>query len=213
MHRAGSDHPDEFGLMAELARVPRIKGVVKWEHIYRCTVVGHVPFRSIVSRLTVDEVVTTIEFLGATIEAFESAREASRPRIGVAALNPHGGEGGEFGDEEQRVLEPAIQAARQRFPYDVSGPYPADTIWHRAVSKSLDGIVYLYHDQGNIAMKAAAFGEGVLIYAGLPYPVMAPGHGTAYEIAGQGRAEHQNIYRALDLAIEAYANAHRGRAS
>jgi 4-hydroxythreonine-4-phosphate dehydrogenase len=203
MHRAGSDHPDEFSLMAELAQVPRIKGVVKWGSIYRCTVVGHVAFRDILSNLTVDGVVTTIGLLGATIEGFGVAKEALGPRIGVAALNPHGGEGGEFGDEEQGVLAPAIEAARQRFPYDISGPFPADTIWNRAVNQSLDGIVYLYHDQGNIAMKAAAFGEGVLIYAGLPYPVMAPGHGTAYEIAGQGRADHLNFSRALDLAIEA----------
>jgi 4-hydroxythreonine-4-phosphate dehydrogenase len=160
--------------------------------------VGHVAFREILARLTVDEIVTTIGFLGSTIQRFGVAR----PQIGVAALNPHAGEGGQFGDEEQTILAPAIEQARGRWPFDLSGPYPADTIWHRAVGGPLDGIVYLYHDQGNIGMKAAAFGEATLIYAGLPICVTSPGHGTAYDIAGQGRADHGNLVQALDTAIE-----------
>jgi 4-hydroxythreonine-4-phosphate dehydrogenase len=198
MHLAGSLHADEFGLLAELAGVPKVKGVVRWGDVYRCTVVGHVAFRDILTRLTVDEIVTTIAFLGTTIQRFGVAR----PQIGVAALNPHAGEGGQFGDEEQTILAPAIQQARRGWSFDISGPYPADTVWHRAMDGPLDGIVYLYHDQGNIAMKAAAFGEATLIYAGMPFCVTSPGHGTAYDIAGQGRADHRNLESALDVAIE-----------
>jgi 4-hydroxythreonine-4-phosphate dehydrogenase len=201
MHLADSPHADEFGLLAELAGVPKVKAVVKWEDLYRCTVVGHVAFRDILTRLTVDEVVTTIGFLGTTIQRYGIAC----PQIGVAALNPHAGEGGTFGDEETTILTPAIEQARARWPFDVSGPYPADTVWRQAVDGPLDGIVYLYHDQGNIAMKAAAFGEATLIYAGLPFPVTSVGHGTAYDIAGQGRADHRNLALALDVAIKVCA--------
>ena len=140
---------------------------------------------------------TTIEFLGTTIQRFGVAR----PQIGVAALNPHAGEGGQFGDEERTIIAPAIRQARRRWPFDISGPYPADTVWHQAAGGPLDGIVYLYHDQGNIGMKAAAFGEAVLIYAGLPVCVTSTGHGTAYDIAGQGRADRGNFVRALDVTI------------
>jgi 4-hydroxythreonine-4-phosphate dehydrogenase len=198
MHLAGSTHADEFGLLAELAGVPTVKGIVKWGDFFRSTVVGHVAFRDIISRLTVDEIVTTIQVLGVTMQGFG----IERPTIGLAALNPHAGEGGQFGDEEQTVLAPAIAEARQKWPFDVSGPYPADTIWHQAVGGPLDGIVYLYHDQGNIGMKAAAFGEATLIYAGLPVSVTSPGHGTAYDIAGSGRADHTNLRIALDVAVE-----------
>jgi 4-hydroxythreonine-4-phosphate dehydrogenase len=198
MHLAGNKHPDEFGLLAELAGVPRVKGVVKWGDFYRSTVVGHVAFRDILAWLTVDEIVTTVEYLGRTIQSFG----VEYPQIGIAALNPHAGDGGQFGDEEQAILTPAIREARRRLRCDVSGPYPADTIWHRAVSGPLDGIVYLYHDQGNIGMKAAAFGEAVLIYAGLPFCVTSTEHGTAYDIAGQGRADHGNLVRALEVAID-----------
>jgi 4-hydroxythreonine-4-phosphate dehydrogenase len=201
MHLAGSRHVDEFGLLAELAGVPAVKAVVKWGDFYRSTVVGHVAFRQILARLTVDEILTTIQFLGATIQRFGIVR----PQIGVAALNPHAGEGGVLGDEEQTILSPAIEEAGRLWPFDVSGPYPADTIWHQAVGGPLDGIVYLYHDQGNIGMKAAAFGEATLIYAGLPFCVTSPGHGTAYDIAGQGRADHGNLVQALDVAIEVCA--------
>lgn len=198
MHLAGSPHADEFGLLAELAGVRKVKGIVKWGDFYRSTVVGHVPFRDILSQLTVDEIVMTIEYLGTTIQSFGVAR----PHIGVAALNPHAGEGGRFGDEEQTIIAPAIRQARRRWSFDISGPYPADTIWHQAVGGPLDGIVYLYHDQGNIAMKAAAFGEATLIYAGVPVCVTSPAHGTAHDIAGQGRADHRNLESALAVAIE-----------
>ena len=109
---------------------------------------------------------------------------------------------GQFGDEEQTILSPAIERAKRQGPFEVSGPYPADTIWHRAVGGPLDGIVYLYHDQGNIGIKATAFGKATLIYAGLPACVTSPGHGTAYDIAGQGRADHKNLVKALNVAID-----------
>jgi 4-hydroxythreonine-4-phosphate dehydrogenase len=198
MHMAGCVHPDEFSLMREITGIEVLKGVVKWNNIFRCSVVGHLPFADIVSNISKEKIMKTIEYLGKTIECFVT----SKPRIGVAALNPHAGEGGEFGDEESTILTPAIEESNKKYNYLVSGPYPADTILNRAVRKQLDGIVYLYHDQGNIAMKAVAFGEGVLIYAGLPFCVTNPGHGTAYGRAGKGYADPKNFSKALEVCIE-----------
>lgn len=198
MHKAGCTYPDESALMRELSGVPVVKPVVKWDDIFRCTVVGHVRFRDILTNLHQENIVTTLEYLGKTIELFLP----SPPRIGVAALNPHAGEGGEFGDEEKTILIPAIEEGKKKFPYSILGPFPADTILLRAMRKQLDGIVYLYHDQGNIAMKSAAFGEGVLIYAGLPFCVTTPGHGTAYGRAGKGYADPKNFSQALKVCID-----------
>jgi 4-hydroxythreonine-4-phosphate dehydrogenase len=198
MHMAGCAHPDEFSLMKEITGITILKGVVKWNNIFRCSVVGHVPFKDIISNLGKENIMKATEYLGKTIEQFIP----STPRIGVAGLNPHAGEGGAFGDEESTILTPAIEESNKKYNYLVSGPYPADTILNRAVRKQLDGIVYLYHDQGNIAMKAVAFGEGVLIYAGLPFCVTNPGHGTAYGRAGKGYADPKNFSKALEVCIE-----------
>lgn len=198
MHKAGCTHPDESSLMREIAGVPLVKIVVKWNDIFRSSVVGHVRFRDILANLKKEKIVETIEYLGKTIELFIP----SIPRIGIAALNPHAGEGGEFGDEEKTILAPAIEESSKKFNYVISGPFPADTILLRAMRKQLDGIVYLYHDQGNIGMKAAAFGEGVLLYAGLPCCVTNPGHGTAYGRAGKGYADPKNFSDTLNVCID-----------
>lgn len=198
MHMAGCIHPDEFSLMKEIIGINTIKGVIKWNDIFRSSVVGHVAFKDIVHKLSVKSIMTTLEFLGKTMESILD----SELRIGVAGLNPHAGEGGAFGDEEEKIIIPAIEESRKKYPYVISGPYPADTILVRAIKKQLDGIVYLYHDQGNIAMKSAAFGEGVVIYAGIPFCITNPGHGTAYGRAGKGYAEHYNFLKALETCVE-----------
>ena len=198
MHMAGCTHPDEFSLMKEITGIGILKGVVKWKNIFRSSVVGHVAFKDIIPNLSQENILTTVEYLGRTIECFMD----SEIRIGVAGLNPHAGEGGAFGDEEDKILLPAIEESKKKYPYVISGPYPADTILVRAVRNQLDGIVYLYHDQGNIAMKSAAFGEGVLIYAGLPFCITNPGHGTAYGRAGKGYADYNNFTQSLEACIE-----------
>jgi len=198
MHMAGSKHPDEFSLMKEITGIKTLKGVVKWNNIFRSSVVGHVAFKDIISNLNQQNIVTTVEYLGKTIESFLD----SEIRIGVAGLNPHAGDGGAFGDEEEKILIPAIEECKIRFPYLMSGPFPADTVLVRAIRKQLDGIVYLYHDQGNIAMKSAAFGEGVLIYPGMPFCITNPGHGTAYGRAGKGYANYNNFAQSLQACIE-----------
>ena len=133
-----------------------------------------------------------------------TARELPRfgiasPRIAVAGLNPHAGENGLFGDEEQRVIAPAIAACRQR-GVDVAGPFPADTIFVRAVRGEFDVVVACYHDQGLIPVKLLAFGEAVNVTLGLPIVRTSVDHGTAFDIAGQGKADPGSMIAAVCLA-------------
>ena len=188
----GSGYHSEFELFADLAKVRRVRSVVHWGSVFRATVTGHVPFREIVERLSVPEIVATAQVLSETIRLFD----IERPRLAVAALNPHGGEGGLVGDEEGRIIAPAVEALAGD-GMDVKGPIPADTVFVRAMRGEFDGVVFLYHDQGNIAMKAVAFGQAVVIYRGVPMPIVTPGHGSAYDIAGRGIADAENMLEAL----------------
>ena len=187
----------EFELFADLADVPEVKSVVKCESLFRATVIGHVPFRDIVAHLNTQNIVETSQMLHKTMMRFG----ISAPRLGIAALNPHAGEGGLLGSEEEILIQPAIDILHQR-RIDAIGPIPADTLFIRAKRGDCSGLVYLYHDQGNIALKAAAFGHSELIYTGLPYLITSVGHGTAFDIAGQGIADTTNILRTLQTTIK-----------
>jgi 4-hydroxythreonine-4-phosphate dehydrogenase len=121
------------------------------------------------------------------------------PRLAVAALNPHGGEGGLFGREEIEVIAPVVAQARAE-GINASGPFPADTIFLRARGGAYDAIVSMYHDQGQIAMKLMGFERGVTVQGGLPIPITTPAHGTAFDIAGQGRANPNGLWQAYQIA-------------
>ena len=123
-----------------------------------------------------------------------------KPRIAVAGLNPHAGEDGQFGDEEQRIISPAILLA-QEAGIDCSGPYPADTLFHHALDGQYDGIVVMYHDQGLIPVKMVAFDKAVNVTIGLPIIRTSPGHGTAFDIAGKGVANANAMKEAIRVAI------------
>ena len=126
-------------------------------------------------------------------------RVLHNPRIAIAALNPHAGDGGNFGKEEIDVIEPAVQAGIDR-GFNVSGPYPADTVFVRAKNGAFDAVLTMYHDQGQIAMKLMGFDRGVTLMGGLPFPVCTPAHGTAYDIAGRGIANIGASREAILLA-------------
>jgi 4-hydroxythreonine-4-phosphate dehydrogenase len=121
------------------------------------------------------------------------------PRIGVCGLNPHNGDNGSFGREEIDVIAPGIALAAAR-GHAAAGPYPADTIFVRAKNGAFDGVVTMYHDQGQIAMKLMGFERGVTVHGGLPVPITTPAHGTAYDIAGRGIASPQALANALAIA-------------
>jgi len=121
------------------------------------------------------------------------------PRIAVAGLNPHAGEHGLFGDEEDRVIAPAIAECRAR-GIDVSGPFPADTVFVRATRGEFDVVVACYHDQGLIPVKLLAFGQAVNVTLGLPIVRTSVDHGTAFDIAGKGIADPESMIAAVLLA-------------
>jgi 4-hydroxythreonine-4-phosphate dehydrogenase len=116
------------------------------------------------------------------------------PRLAVCAVNPHAGEAGLFGDEEERVLRPAAQAL------GASGPLPADTVFIRAIRGEFDAVLAPYHDVGMTAIKVASFGRAVNVTLGLPFPRTSPDHGTALDIAGKGVADASSMRAAIELA-------------
>jgi 4-hydroxythreonine-4-phosphate dehydrogenase len=120
------------------------------------------------------------------------------PRIAVAGLNPHAGDGGNFGREEIDIIGPAVRQAAGS--HDVGGPIPSDTVYLRALKGEFDAVLTMYHDQGQIAMKLIGFDRGVTLIGGFPFWIATPAHGTAYDIAGQGVANPGGTMRALQLA-------------
>ncbi|RZL57201.1 MAG: 4-hydroxythreonine-4-phosphate dehydrogenase PdxA [Variovorax sp.] len=158
-------------------------------------VTSHVALREVAGLLTPAGVAGAIGMLTIALRA----AGVDAPRIGVCGLNPHNGDNGNYGSEEADIIEPGIRMAAAE-GFDAEGPYPADTIFLRARKGALDGIVTMYHDQGQIATKLLGFDIGVTVQGGLPIPVTTPAHGTAYDIVGQGVAQSTAMASALDLA-------------
>lgn len=154
----------------------------------------HVPLREVASLLHTEEIVR----VGRLLAKFMNRRLGRAPRIAVAALNPHAGEDGEFGDEEGRIIAPAVTVLGRGG--DFTGPHSPDTIFHRAAGGEFDAVLCMYHDQGLIPLKLLAFDTGVNVTLGLPFPRTSPDHGTAFDIAGTGRASHASMLAAIRLA-------------
>jgi 4-hydroxythreonine-4-phosphate dehydrogenase len=168
-------------------------------------VTTHIRLRDVPAALTVEKVVRTAEIAGAGLRRHFGAR---RPRLALAGLNPHAGEGGAFGDEESRILAPAIEEARKR-GISLDGPHPPDTVFWRARGGEFDAVISLYHDQGLIPFKLLHFHDGVNVTLGLPFPRTSPDHGTAYDIAGRGTADASSMVAAVRLAAEMAARGPR----
>jgi len=133
-------------------------------------------------------------------DALKQYFEIEEPKIGVAALNPHAGENGQFGDEEQRIISPAITLARSQ-GINCTGPYPADTLFWRAANGEFDAVVAMYHDQGMIPIKLLAFEDAVNVTIGIPIIRTSPAHGTAFDIAGKNIANPTSMKAAIKTAI------------
>jgi len=127
-------------------------------------------------------------------------KRPSDSRIAVAGFNPHAGEGGDMGGEEVEIINPAVTELQRGGTADFSGPYPPDTVFHRAVAGEFDGVLCMYHDQGLIPLKLHAFDEGVNVTLGLPFVRTSPDHGTAFDIAGKGLARPDSTIAAICLA-------------
>jgi len=158
----------------------------------------HLPLMAIWNRLNIGAVFQPLELLHrALVEWFD----IPKPRIAVCGLNPHASENGQFGDEEERIISPAIFMARQQ-GIDATGPYPSDTIFLKARAGRFDGVVAMYHDQGLIPVKLLAFDQAVNLTLGLPIVRTSPDHGTAFDIVGQNRANPGSMSAALSLAVD-----------
>ncbi|WAJ30634.1 PdxA family dehydrogenase [Antarcticirhabdus aurantiaca] len=171
-------------------------------------VTGHQSLREALDGVTGPAIREAIE-LSATM--MEKAG-IERPRVGVCALNPHGGENGLFGREEIDVIRPAVEEMRAK-GYAVEGPFPSDTIYIKAFAGAFDGVVAMYHDQGQIATKLKGFNRGITITAGLPIVFTTPAHGTAFDIVGRGVASTGAIEAAIRLAARLVSRAQREKAA
>ena len=192
------NHPDEMHWFAEvLAWTGPCVEFNVLEGLWTSRITSHVPLKDVAGMLTRGRRGATAS---APLPRPAERRASARRSSPSAALNPHGGDGGNFGREEIDIIEPGVRAARERgWPAD--GPFPADTIFvARARAARYDGIVTMYHDQGQIAMKLMGFDRGVTVQGGLPIPITTPAHGTAYDIAGQGKANVGAMRNAFALA-------------
>lgn len=156
----------------------------------------HVPLKDVPRLLTSDLIVRTIEITAHDLGRYFGL---THPRLAVSGLNPHAGEDGGLGREEIEVIAPAIEAARAK-GIDVTGPHPADTMFHAAARETYDAAICMYHDQALVPFKTLAFADGVNVTLGLPFVRTSPDHGTAFSLAGSGRANPRSLIEALKLA-------------
>lgn len=158
---------------------------------------SHIPLADIPKYVTRDRIQAAARL---TYKTLKRAGFAA-PRVAVAALNPHGGEGGTCGREEIDIIAPAVKALNDE-GLPIQGPFPADTIFLKARDGALDSVVTMYHDQGQVAVKLLGFERGVTVQGGLPIPITTPAHGTAFDIAGQGKANAEAMIQAFLLAAK-----------
>ena len=196
LHLAGNPFGDELQLIAHWLGVTGCGEINVVDELWTSRVTSHIGLREVSQRLTREGVLAAIRLMHATL----TRAGIPNARIGVAALNPHGGEGGLFGPEEEAVIAPAVKDA-QAEGIRVRGPYPADTIFVRTRRGEFEGVVTMYHDQGQIALKLLGFERAVTVQGGLPVPVTTPSHGTAFDIVGKGSADVGAFQAALRMAV------------
>lgn len=198
IHAAGYDFPGHTELLAQRCGVDKVVMMLGGERLKVCLVTTHMALAEVPRLLTTAEILATIRITDAAFRRFFGL---ARPRIAVLALNPHAGESGLFGDEESRLIAPAIAAAQQQ-GIAASGPHSADTLFHFAARGSCDAVVCMYHDQGLIPLKLLHFEDGVNVTLGLPIVRTSVDHGTAYDLAGTGQASAESLVAAVKMAEE-----------
>ena len=190
----------EFGFVVRKTRFPSLTASLLFRVKSPCT------RREAVASINPDSITDAIEL----VDRMMRKAGVAKPRIAVAALNPHAGEGGLFGRDEIEMIRPTVEAVAKR-GINCSGPFPADTIYIRAFAGEFDSVVAMYHDQGQIATKLKGFNRGVTVTAGLDTVFTTPSHGTAFDIVGQGVAKTGAIESAVRLAAQ-LANVKAGNA-
>ena len=198
MKKGGMDFEDELHFFAEYLGVKSYFCEFNTlGTLWTSRISSHIPLAEIPKYVTKDRIQAAARLTYQTLKHAGFAQ----PRVAVAALNPHGGEGGTCGREEIDIIEPAVKALNAE-GLPIQGPYPADTIFLKARDGALDGIVTMYHDQGQVAVKLLGFERGVTVHGGLPIPITTPAHGTAFDITGQGKANAEAMAQAFLLAAK-----------
>lgn len=198
LYRGGYPFKGEIAFFAHLLEVKDGFGEMNvLGELWTSRVTSHISISDVSKNITQKKVLDAITLAHSTLKR----AHIKHPKIAVSALNPHGGEGGLFGREEQEAIAPAVQDAKN-LGINVVGPYSADTIFLRISKEKLNAIVTMYHDQGQIAMKLMGFSEGVTVNAGLPEVITTPSHGTAFDIVGKGVANPNALKEAVLLAAK-----------
>ncbi len=203
LHLAGFRYPGLTELLSHLAGDVDVAMMLAAGTLRVVLVTTHIPLKDVPAQVTTERVVRCGRITERALAAWWGI---ARPRLAVCALNPHAGEAGLFGDEDDRVLRPAASAL------GAAGPFPADTVFVRALRGEFDAVLAPYHDVGMTAVKVAGFGKGVNVTLGLPFPRVAPDHGTALDIAGKDIADPGSMRAALELAVELARKARRATA-
>ena len=193
LHAGGYKFPGHTELLKHLTGAPRVGMMLASDRLRVVLVTTHLALRDALAILTPERIGQAAEV---TRQGLAEWFGIAEPRLALCAVNPHAGEGGLFGHEEQQVLAPAAKK------FGLAGPFPADTVFVRAMRGEFDAVLAPYHDVGMTAIKVASFGKGVNVTLGLPVPRTAPDHGTALDIAGRGIADPSSMAEAVRVALD-----------
>lgn len=205
LQKAGSPYPGHTEMLADLCGESSYTMMMAGKNLRITLVSIHCRFSNIIDHLTTESIYRRIQL---THRSLQNDFAIAKPRIAVAGLNPHAGEEGLFGQEEEQIIAPAV-AKSQHAGICAEGPLPPDTVFHKAASKHFDAVVCMYHDQGLIPFKLLHFSDGVNVTIGLSLIRTSVDHGTAYDIAGRGIASKESLEAAVDLAAAIAANRKR----
>jgi 4-hydroxythreonine-4-phosphate dehydrogenase len=211
LHAAGYEYPGHTEMLADLTGRSNVAMLMCAEHtrlggpLRVVLATTHLPLARVLSVLTED---LLVEQARLTWNGLREYWEMANPRLAFCAVNPHASDGGLFGDEELRIFRPAVERLADE-GIKVAGPFPADTVFLRALAGEFDVVIAPYHDVGMAAFKTASFGRGVNVTLGLPFPRTSPDHGTALDIAGRGLADASSMFEALELAVRLVRSQHR----
>lgn len=198
MHIAGFNYPGHTELLAHVAHTPNVAMMFVGGKIRVALLTIHAPLKDVPGLVTSKEIIRVADLVHRALPRFDGG---PRRKIAIAGLNPHAGENGHIGIEEQEVFPPALAALRGR-GVDIEGPFPGDTLFVRASRGDFDAVIACYHDQGLIPVKLLAFGEAVNVTIGLPFIRTSVDHGTGFDIAGQGVADEGSLLAAMRLGVK-----------
>ncbi|MCW8891729.1 MAG: 4-hydroxythreonine-4-phosphate dehydrogenase PdxA [Deltaproteobacteria bacterium] len=205
INAAGYHFPGHTELLAQRCGIDKVVMMLAGQKLKVCLVTTHLPYRAVPAQLTGAEISATLQI---TAAALKEHFGINSPHLAVLALNPHAGEDGLFGDEEQRIIAPAIAQA-QREGINADGPHSADTLFHFAAKGRYDAVICMYHDQGLIPLKLLHFDDAVNVTLGLPIIRTSVDHGTAYDLAGTGKANTASLGAALNMADQMATHRHK----